>query len=115
MAAAGAQAHCTTLLESYIHPTDSLPSVTFAGTLYNGQRTADLDAVRLTENRYHHNGPITDVRSKAMTCYELNQEKGAPRTLGVTASSTVSITTGGGTSIFHPVPTPFHLAKVPAG
>lgn len=50
-----------------------------------------------------------------MTCYELNPGRGAPRTLGVTAGSTVSITTGGGTSIFHPGPTHFYLAKVPAG
>ncbi|KAK0751859.1 glycoside hydrolase [Schizothecium vesticola] len=97
LAAAGAQAHYT-----------------FAGTLYNGQRTADWEAVRMTENRYH-NGPITDVRSEAMTCYELNPGRGAARTLGVTAGSTVSITTGGGTSIFHPGPTHFYLAKVPAG
>lgn len=117
LAAAGAQAHCKSPPQSYRQPplTPSPPPTdTFAGTLYNGQRTADWEAVRTTENRFH-NGPITDVRSEAMTCYELNPGRGAPRTLGVTAGSTVSITTGGGTSIFHPGPTHFYLAKVPAG
>lgn len=47
-----------------------------------------------------------------MTCYELNPGQGAPRTLDVTAGSTVTFATAG---IFHPGPLHFYLAKVPAG
>jgi hypothetical protein len=85
---------------------------TFPSTIYNGVRAGDWQTVRMTENRYH-NGPVTDVNSQAMTCYELNPGQGAPQTLGVTAGSTVTIAAGGG--IFHPGPLHAYLAKVPAG
>src|SRR4051794_16270779 len=67
LAAAGANAHYT-----------------FASTIYNGARAADWQTVRMTENRYS-NGPVTDVNSQAMTCYELNPGQGAPQTLSVNA------------------------------
>lgn len=67
----------------------------------------------MTENRYS-NGPVTDVNSQAMTCYELSPGSGAPKTLAVSAGSTVSFAVGGG-GIFHPGPLHAYLAKVPAG
>ncbi|KAK0647154.1 glycoside hydrolase [Cercophora newfieldiana] len=96
LAAAGANAHYT-----------------FPDTIYNGVRAGDWQAVRTTENRYS-NGPVTDVSSQSMTCYELSPGQGAPQTLGVTAGSTVSFAVGGG-GIFHPGPLHAYLAKVPAG
>lgn len=67
--------------------------------------------IRTTQNRYS-NGPVTDVNSPLMTCYELNPGAGAPRTLSVTAGSTITFNTAG---IFHPGPLHFYMAKVPAG
>ncbi|KAK4442824.1 putative endo-beta-1,4-glucanase D [Podospora aff. communis PSN243] len=85
---------------------------TFPSTIYNGVRAGDWQTVRMTENRYH-NGPVTDVNSQAMTCYELNPGQGAPQTLNVNAGTTVTIAAGGG--IFHPGPLHAYLAKVPPG
>lgn len=66
----------------------------------------------MTENRYSH-GPIQDVTSPLMTCYELNPGTGAPDTLAVTAGSAVNFTVD--SDIGHPGPLLFYLAKVPAG
>lgn len=86
---------------------------TFPGTIYNGVRSGDWQTVRMTENRYS-NGPVTDVNSPSMTCYELDPGQGAPQTLSVTAGSSVDFTVGG-SAIFHPGPLHAYLAKVPAG
>jgi len=96
LAAAGANAHYT-----------------FASTIYNGARAADWTTVRLAQNK-DSNGPVTDLNSGAMTCYEMNPGQGAPQTLGVGAGSTVTIAVGGG-QIFHPGPLHAYLAKVPSG
>jgi hypothetical protein len=67
----------------------------------------------MTENRYSH-GPVTDVGSEAMTCYEINPgSTSAAKTLAVTAGSTISFTVD--TSVGHPGPLHFYMAKVPAG
>lgn len=66
----------------------------------------------MTENRYSH-GPIQDVTSPLMTCYELNPGTGAPDTLSVTAGSAVNFTVD--SDVGHPGPLLFYLAKVPAG
>ncbi|KAK4450406.1 putative endo-beta-1,4-glucanase D [Podospora aff. communis PSN243] len=95
LAAAGANAHYT-----------------FTRTVYNGVQSAEWETVRLTENRYSH-GPITDVNSQMMTCYELNPGTPAPKTLSVTAGSNVSFVVD--TNVGHPGPLIFYMAKVPAG
>ena len=66
----------------------------------------------MTENRYSH-GPIQDVTSAAMTCYELNPGQGAAKTLAVTAGSAANFTVD--SEVGHPGPLLFYLAKVPAG
>lgn len=48
-----------------------------------------------------------------MTCYELNPGTGAPKTLNVAAGSNYTFTVD--TSIGHPGPLHFYMAKVPAG
>jgi hypothetical protein len=86
---------------------------TFPSTTYTGVRSSDWSNIRTTENRYS-NGPITNVNSESMTCYELNPGQGAPQTLAVRAGTTLTINAGGG-SIFHPGPLHAYLAKVPNG
>lgn len=95
LAAAGAQAHYT-----------------FPGTKYNGVAQPQWDTVRITQNHYS-NGPVTDVNSPLMTCYERDPGVGAPNTLAVTAGSTVTFQVG--SSVGHPGPLHFYMAKVPAG
>ncbi|KAK0664514.1 glycoside hydrolase [Cercophora samala] len=95
LAAAGAQAHYT-----------------FPGTKYNGVAQPQWDTVRITQNHYS-NGPVTDVNSALMTCYERDPGVGAPNTLPVTAGSTVTFQVG--SSVGHPGPLHFYMAKVPAG
>ncbi|KAK1753016.1 glycoside hydrolase [Echria macrotheca] len=95
LAAAGAHAHYT-----------------FPSTITNGVRDPDWTTVRMTENRYSH-GPVTDVTSAAMTCYELNPGTGASKTLSVAAGSNVTFAVD--TNIGHPGPLQFYLAKVPSG
>ncbi|KAK0648267.1 glycoside hydrolase [Cercophora newfieldiana] len=95
LAAAGANAHYT-----------------FTKTIYNGAASAEWETVRLTENRYSH-GPVTDVNSAMMTCYELSPGTPAPKTLSVTAGNNVSFVVD--TSVGHPGPLHFYLAKVPSG
>ncbi|KAK4109844.1 lytic polysaccharide monooxygenase [Canariomyces notabilis] len=94
LAAAGAQAHYT-----------------FPGTSYNGQVSADWETVRLTTNRYSH-GPVTDVNSQEMTCYQTGTS-GAPKILSVQAGSNVTFRVD--PSIQHPGPLQFYMAKVPSG
>jgi hypothetical protein len=68
--------------------------------------------VRTTANHYS-NGPVTDVKSDAMLCYELSAGTGAPKTLEVTAGSTLLYNAKA--SISHPGPMAVYIAKVPAG
>lgn len=48
-----------------------------------------------------------------MTCYEESPGRGAPNTISVTAGGTFTFDVD--TSIGHPGPLQFYLAKVPAG
>ncbi|KAK4124095.1 lytic polysaccharide monooxygenase [Parathielavia appendiculata] len=95
LAAAGANAHYT-----------------FPKTKVNGVTSAEWETIRITENHYSH-GPVQDVNSASMTCYERDVGKGAPKTVSVQAGGTVTFTVD--TSIGHPGPLHFYLAKVPAG
>ncbi|KAK3391645.1 glycoside hydrolase [Sordaria brevicollis] len=95
LAAAGAQAHYT-----------------FPKGYSTGAVSGEWEHIRMTENRYSH-GPVQDVNSQAMTCYELNPGTGAPKTLNVAAGSNYTFTVD--TSVGHPGPLHFYMAKVPAG
>lgn len=66
----------------------------------------------MTENHYS-NGPVTDISSNAMRCYQLAGGAQAS-TYTVAAGSTVGFTVGGG-SISHQGTLQFYMAQVPAG
>ncbi|KAL2751976.1 glycoside hydrolase family 61 protein [Sodiomyces alcalophilus JCM 7366] len=68
--------------------------------------------VRQTVN-HQHTGPIEDVYSPLMTCYELNPGRGPSGVMNVQAGSTVTFSSS--PPIFHPGPAIAYLAKVPAG
>jgi len=74
--------------------------------------SADWQYVRTTTN-YQSNGPVTDVTSEQIRCYELKPGTGASGTYSVTAGS--SIAYNAKASISHPGPMAFYIAKVPAG
>lgn len=71
--------------------------------------TADWAAVRQTKN-YQSNGPVTDVSSVDMRCYQM---KGATQIYNVTAGQ--SLVYNVRTDISHPGPMSFYIAKVPEG
>lgn len=91
---------------------DQRPADTFPSIKVGSQSTSDWQAVRQTTN-YQSNGPVTDVQSSQMTCYELNPGRAAPLTVNVTAGSTVAYTAK--TSISHPGPLSAWLGFVPQG
>lgn len=95
LAAAGARAHYT-----------------FPKTSVDGTLSAEWETIRITENKYSH-GPVQDVTSQSMTCYEETPGTGAAKTVAVKAGGTVSFTVD--TVIGHPGPLHFYLAKVPSG
>ena len=68
--------------------------------------------VRTTSN-FQSNGPVTDVSSSQVRCYELSPGKGAPNTQSVAAGSSVTFKVS--PNLFHPGPLLFYMAKVPAG
>jgi hypothetical protein len=74
--------------------------------------SAEWETIRITENHYSH-GPVTDVSSSSMTCYQRDVGTGAAKTVAVKAGGTVTFTVD--TSIGHPGPLHFYMAKVPSG
>ncbi|KAG5649621.1 hypothetical protein H0H81_002800 [Sphagnurus paluster] len=68
----------------------SCPSAdTFPGLIVNGTVTADWQYVRMTENHWS-NGPVTDVKSSAIRCYELDSTSATSAGIAtVVAGSTV--------------------------
>lgn len=74
--------------------------------------TADWQYVRITTN-YQSNGPVTDVTSEQIRCYERNPGTPASGIYNVTAGST--LTYNAKASISHPGPLAVYIAKVPAG
>lgn len=93
--------------------TDKLTaSDTFKNTVIGGARTGDWVNVRKTTN-FQSNGPVTDVTSKAMTCYQLAGGSEGAQTMNVTAGSTVGYVATA--SVTHPGPLSFWMAKAPAG
>ncbi|KAL1837758.1 hypothetical protein VTJ49DRAFT_3422 [Mycothermus thermophilus] len=74
--------------------------------------TADWQVVRQTTN-FQSNGPVTDVNSDQIRCYERFPGQGAPSIYNVTAGQTLSYNAKA--SISHPGPMAVYIAQVPAG
>jgi hypothetical protein len=68
--------------------------------------------VRQTTNFQSH-GPVQDVTSSQIRCYELSPGTGAPKTQTVAAGDKVGFRVD--PNIQHPGPLQFYLAKVPSG
>jgi hypothetical protein len=85
---------------------------TFPALIANGATTSQWQYVRKTTN-YQSNGPVTDVSSTQIRCYELSPGTPAPATMVVQAGSSIGFTAQ--SSISHPGPLLFYMAKVPAG
>jgi hypothetical protein len=77
-----------------------------------GTRTGDWVNVRKTTN-FQSNGPVTDVTSKQMTCYQLAGGDEGAKTMNVSAGDTVGYVAT--TSVTHPGPLSFWMAKAPEG
>ncbi|KXJ87237.1 glycoside hydrolase [Microdochium bolleyi] len=78
----------------------------------NGVSGADWQFTRITSN-FQSNGPVTDVSSSAMTCYERNPGSSSASTLAVTAGGTMTF--GIAPNIYHPGPLNIYMAKAPSG
>jgi hypothetical protein len=76
----------------------------------NGVSGTDWQFTRRTAN-YQSNGPVENVNSAAMSCYELSPGTAAPQTLAVTAGG--SVTFGIAPNIYHAGPVNVYLAKAP--
>ncbi|CAJ2506953.1 Uu.00g081390.m01.CDS01 [Anthostomella pinea] len=74
--------------------------------------TADWSSVRQTAN-FQSNGPVTDVSSEAIRCYENAGVTGAPDTTTVAAGGSVTFVAA--PSIYHPGALSAYMAKVPSG
>ncbi|KAK3376077.1 glycoside hydrolase family 61 protein [Lasiosphaeria ovina] len=85
---------------------------TFPKSIVGASTSAEWETIRMTENHFSH-GPVTDVSSSAMTCYELAPGTPAPKTATVAAGGNFTFTVD--TSVSHPGPLHFYLAKAPAG
>ncbi|KAF4844675.1 Endo-beta-1,4-glucanase D [Colletotrichum siamense] len=104
----------------------------FPSVTYNGKTTQDWEVVRKTAN-YQSNGPVTDVTSQQMTCYQLAPGNEGATVLDVTAGSTIGVFKLAFTikgkltdnqflkgynakaSVSHPGPVNFYMAKAPSG
>jgi hypothetical protein len=77
----------------------------------NGASTSDWQAVRKTAN-YQSNGPVTDVTSSQMTCYELSPGSKTQGVVSVTAGKTINF--GVSPNVYHPGPLVVYMAKAPS-
>ncbi|KAK2803039.1 hypothetical protein FQN50_007120 [Emmonsiellopsis sp. PD_5] len=84
---------------------------TFPSLIIDGQPTTEWQYVRQTEN-YQSNGPVTDVSSNAIRCFEFASRPEA-ETATVAAGAKVGFVAKG--TIYHPGPLQFYMAKVPEG
>ncbi|KAL6151144.1 hypothetical protein ACJQWK_11023 [Exserohilum turcicum] len=84
---------------------------TFPDLTWNDKTTGDWVNVRQTAN-YQSNGPVQDVTSDAIRCYQRSPSTTA-KTLTVKAGDTLGFKAG--TTIGHPGPVQFYMAKVPEG
>jgi hypothetical protein len=85
---------------------------TFPALVLNNAATPAWQYVRKTTN-YQSNGPVTDVTSNQIRCYELSPGTAAPQTATVKAGDSLGFTAA--SSISHPGPLMFYMAKVPDG
>lgn len=84
---------------------------TFPALIANGQTTTAWQYVRDWTGSYT-NSPLTDVTSENLRC-NVGADKMSAQTMTVAAGSTVGFTAV--SSISHPGPMLFYMAKVPAG
>ncbi|KAL5115959.1 hypothetical protein ACEQ8H_006181 [Pleosporales sp. CAS-2024a] len=85
---------------------------TFPALFVGSNVTQAWEYVRKTTN-YQSNGPVTDVTSDQIRCYELSPGTAAANTYTVNAGDSIGMTAM--TSISHPGPLQFYMAKVPSG
>ncbi|RYP67943.1 hypothetical protein DL771_006976 [Monosporascus sp. 5C6A] len=85
---------------------------TFPGLVYNGVTEADWAYVRKTTN-FNSHGPVQDVTSDQIRCYENSPGSNGAATKTVKAGDKVGFRVDGG--IQHPGPLAFYMAKAPAG
>ncbi|KAF2007432.1 lytic polysaccharide monooxygenase [Amniculicola lignicola CBS 123094] len=101
-------------MKSFLLPllaaTSATAHYTFPALVANGASTTDWQYVRKTTN-YQSNGPVTDVSSNQIRCYELSPGSGV-KTYEVKAGDSVGFVAK--SSISHPGPLMFYMAKVPS-
>ncbi|RWA10363.1 hypothetical protein EKO27_g4746 [Xylaria grammica] len=85
---------------------------TFPGLVYNGVTEDDWTFIRETTNHYSH-GPVEDVTSSQIRCYELEPGSNGAGTKNVNAGDKVGFRVDG--TIQHPGPLSFYMAKAPSG
>jgi hypothetical protein len=91
--------------------TSAAAHYTFPELVINGRGTGQWTHVRKTAN-FQSNGPVTDVSSSAIRCYEVAPGTTA-QTYNVNAGDTVGFTAV--SDVGHPGPMQFYMAKVPSG
>ncbi|KAK7961613.1 glycoside hydrolase family 61 protein [Apiospora aurea] len=84
----------------------------FPRLIAHGATTQDWQYVRKTTN-YQSNGPVTDVSSTQLRCYQLAPGNEGAQTMSVAAGSKVGFVADSGIS--HPGTLQFYMAKVPSG
>lgn len=84
----------------------------FPYVIYGGVSTTEWEYVRETYNHYSL-GPVTDVTSTNMTCWQLTAGDEGTSTITVTAGSTLSFEVT--PAIYHPGPLSIWLGQVPSG
>ncbi|KAI9152014.1 putative endo-beta-1,4-glucanase D [Paramyrothecium foliicola] len=99
-------AYAVTLLGSVAQAHYTIPRASA-----NGVRTSDWQVIRRTTN-WQNNGPVTDVSSSQMTCYELSPGSKTPGVLEVTAGRTITFEAA--PNVYHPGPLLVYMAKAPS-
>lgn len=99
-----------TVLLSLLAPT-ALGHYFFPNTIVNGVKSADWQYIRDTANN-PQSGPVEDVRSSLMACYE-KSGRAAAAVQTVAAGARVGFVSSN--SMGHPGPLIFYMARVPDG
>ncbi|CAJ2511994.1 Uu.00g076190.m01.CDS01 [Anthostomella pinea] len=84
---------------------------TFPGLIYDGITEADWTYVRQTTN-FNSHGPVQDVTSEQLRCYQLADGSEGVSTMSVKAGDTVGFRVD--PEIQHPGPLQFYMAKAPS-
>ncbi|KAK8107393.1 fungal cellulose binding domain-containing protein [Apiospora kogelbergensis] len=85
---------------------------TFPALVYNGETTKDWEFVRKTTN-FNSHGPVEDVKSDAIRCYQNAPGSEGAKTMSVKAGDKVGFRVD--SNIGHPGPMAFYMAKAPEG